>query len=117
MRESKDSRESFRDRLFFNFLKIKERVKSVKSDRGDKDKLFKFVEIKSRSGSKLSVVDKFERNKFGGLLLKGRRMFRMEKLGDLIKSKKLYYFEFCIRVVFYCVGFGRVFCIRRKKKE
>ena len=117
MRESKDSRESLRDRSSTNSLKIKERVKSAKSDRGDKDKLPKSAEIKSRLGSKLSVVDKPERNKSGGLSPKGRRMSRMEKPGDLTKSKKLHYFEFCTRVVFHCVGFGRASCIRRKKKE
>lgn len=43
---------------------------------------------KSRSGSKLSVVDKPERTKSGGLSPKSsRRMSRMEKPGDLIKSK------------------------------
>lgn len=117
MRESKDSRESLRDRSSSNSLKIKERVKSAKSDRGDKDKLPKSAEIKSRSGSKLSVVDKPERNKSGGLSPKGRRMSRMEKPGDLTKSKKLHYFEFCTRVVFHCVGFGRVRILYQKKEK
>ena len=108
IRESKDSRESLRDRSSTNSLKIKEREKSAKSDRGEKDKLPKSAESKSRSGSKLSVIDKPERNKSGGLSPKGRRMSRMEKPGDFTKSKKLHYFEVCTRVVFLCAGFGRV---------
>lgn len=92
VRESKDSRESLRDRPSTkDSLKVKEREKSAKSDRGEKDKLPKPVESKSRSGSKLSVIDKPERSKSGGLSPKGRRMSRMEKPGDLTKSKKLHY--------------------------
>lgn len=90
MRESKDSRENLRDRPSNkDSLKVKEREKSAKSDRGEKDKLPKPVESKSRSGSKLSVIDKPERNKSGGLSPKGRKMSRMDKPGDLTKSKKL----------------------------
>ena len=117
IRESKDSRENLRDRSSTNSLKIKEREKSAKSDRGEKDKLPKSAESKSRSGSKLSVIDKPERNKSGGLSPKGRRMSRMEKPGDLTKSKKLHYFEFCTRVVFHCVAVGRVSYIRRNKNR
>lgn len=92
MRESKDSKESLRDRPSTkDSLKVKEREKSAKSDRGEKDKLPKPVESKSRSGSKLSVIDKPERSKSGGLSPKGRRMSRMEKPGDLTKSKTLHY--------------------------
>lgn len=110
IRESKDSQENLRDRPSNkDSLKTKEREKSAKSDRGEKDKLPKSAESKSRVGSKLSVIDKAERNKSGGLSPKGRRMSRMEKPGDLTKSKKLHYFEFCAKVVFCCVGFGRVY--------
>ena len=42
---------------------------------------------KSRSGSKLSVVDKPERNKSGGASPKGRRMSRMEKPGADLLTK------------------------------
>ena len=91
IRESKDSRENLRDRPFTkDSLKTKEREKSAKSDRGEKDKLPKSPESKSRAGSKLSVIDRPERNKSGGLSPKGRRMSRMEKPGDFTKSKKLH---------------------------
>ena len=89
--ESKESRESLRDRPSTkDSSKSKEREKSAKSDKGEKDKLLKSPDKsdKSRSGSKLSVVDKPERTKSGGLSPKAsRRMSRMEKPGDLIKSK------------------------------
>ena len=89
--ESKESRESLRDRPSTkDSSKLKEREKSAKSDKGEKDKLLKSPDKsdKSRSGSKLSVVDKPERTKSGGLSPKSsRRMSRMEKPGDLIKSK------------------------------
>lgn len=88
--ESKESRESLRDRPSTkDSSKSKEREKSAKSDKGEKDKLLKSPDKsdKSRSGSKLSVVDKPERTKSGGLSPKSsRRMSRMEKPGDLIKS-------------------------------
>jgi len=94
IRESKDSRENLRDRpLTKDSLKTKEREKSAKSERGEKDKLPKSAESKSRVGSKLSVIDRPDRNKSGGLSPKGRRMSRMEKPGDFTKSKKLCYFE------------------------
>lgn len=101
LRDSRDSRESLRDRPSTKeSLKAKEREKSAKSDRGEKDKLPKSAENKSRAGSKLSVIDKPERNKSGGVSPKGRRMSRMEKPGDLTKSKKLVYFEFCTKAFF-----------------
>lgn len=88
--ESKESRESLRDRPSTkDSSKSKEREKSAKSDKGEKDKLLKSPDKsdKSRSGSKLSVVDKPERTKSGGLSPKSsRRMSRMEKPGDLIKT-------------------------------
>ncbi|XP_078372473.1 androglobin-like isoform X6 [Oculina patagonica] len=84
LKESKDSRESLKERpTTKDSLKAKEREKSAKSERGEKDKLPKSADNKSRSGSKLSVIDKPERNKSGGLSPKGRRMSRMEKPGDL----------------------------------
>lgn len=110
LKESKDSRESLRDRpTTKDSLKAKEREKSAKSERGEKDKLPKSADNKSRSGSKLSVIDKPERNKSGGLSPKGRRMSRMEKPGDLTKSKKSGLFRFYLKgfVFFHWLIFGR----------
>ena len=93
MKESKDSRESLRDRSAKVSSKSNDREKSAKSDRGEKDKLPKTADKaeRSRSGSKLSVVEKLDRNKSGAPSPKGRRMSRMERPGvDLMaKSKKL----------------------------
>ena len=50
---------------------------------------------KSRSGSKLSVVDKPERNKSGGASPKGRRMSRMEKPGADLLTKSEWRFFLC----------------------
>ena len=77
-------------------MKTKEREKSAKSDRGEKDKLPKSAEKgdKSRLGSKLSVVDKPERMKSGGTSPKGRRMSRMEKPGAELLAKSKEHFVF-----------------------
>lgn len=93
LKESKDSRESLRERS--GTLKSKDREKSAKSDKGEKEKLPKTAEKadKSRAGSKLSVIDKPERNKSGGPSPKGRRMSRMEKPGGDLLPKSKYLFD------------------------
>jgi len=85
-------------------LKTKDREKSAKSEKGEKDKLPKTAEKadKSRLGSKLSVVDKPERSKSGGPSAKGRRMSKMERPGgDLSpKSKKMFtYFSIWLQTI------------------
>ena len=61
---------------------------------------------KSRSGSKLSVVDKPERNKSGGASPKGRRMSRMEKPGADLLTKSEWRFFFwgvdCEQSLIFC---------------
>jgi len=81
-RDSKDS--PLRERLNSkDGGKSKDRIKSAKSDKADKDKLNS--PTKSRSGSKLLAADKPERTKSGTLTTpkSGRRMSRMEKPGDM----------------------------------
>ncbi|KAK3749551.1 hypothetical protein QZH41_007285 [Actinostola sp. cb2023] len=81
-RDSKDS--PLRERLNSkDGGKSKDRIKSAKSDKADKDKLNS--PTKSRSGSKLLAADKPERTKSGSLTTpkSGRRMSRMEKPGDI----------------------------------
>ena len=54
---------------------------------------------KSRSGSKLSVVDKPDRNKSGGASPKGRRMSRMEKpSAELLTKSEWRFFLFGSRL-------------------
>ena len=90
LKEGKDSRESLRERsITKDSSKTKDREKSAKGERGEKEKPSKTGDKvdKSRVGSKLSVVDK--PNKSGVASPKGRRMSRMERPGaDMaLKSK------------------------------
>ncbi|XP_068698412.1 androglobin-like isoform X1 [Montipora foliosa] len=82
LKEGKDSRESLRERsITKDSSKTKDREKSAKGERGEKEKPSKTGDKvdKSRVGSKLSVVDK--PNKSGVASPKGRRMSRMERPG------------------------------------
>ncbi|XP_048577844.1 androglobin isoform X3 [Nematostella vectensis] len=90
--KERESRESLRERSGTKDCKSpKDRVKSAKSDRGDKEKQGKADKgdksaDRTKPGSKLNVTaDKPERTKSGGLTPKssGRRVSRMEKPGDI----------------------------------
>ena len=87
-RDSKDSLSRERVGTKDSSKSSRDRIKSGKSDRGEKEKPTKSAE-KSRSGSKLSIIDSSPvRTKSGGAS-RGRRMSKMEKPMGEIRSRWL----------------------------